>query len=73
MSPRIKQACTLQKVHNKPLKYQTTIWMRDLDGLTKTTTVKSIDREAEQEQVSKDNNSMHRTRFDQYQVSTAVL
>ena len=27
MSPRITQACTLKRVHNKPLKYQVTIWM----------------------------------------------
>ena len=39
-SLRITQACTLKKVHNKPLKYQTTIWMYGLNGLTKTTTMK---------------------------------
>ena len=40
MSPRIIQACTLKKVHIEPLEYQTTIWTQDLNGLTKTTTMK---------------------------------
>ena len=40
MSPRITQACALKTVHNKLLKYQTTILMQDLIALTKTTTMK---------------------------------
>ena len=32
-----KEACTLKKEQKEPLKYQITIWMQDLKGLTKTT------------------------------------
>ena len=31
MSPRVTQACATKKVHNKPLKYQTTTGMEDLN------------------------------------------
>ena len=35
MSSKITQACTPKKDHEKPLKYEKPIWMKDFKGLTK--------------------------------------
>ena len=39
-SLRISQACTLKKVHNYPLKYQTTVWIQDLKCSSKPQIIK---------------------------------
>ena len=72
-SPRITQACTLEKDQNKPLQYETLIWTQDWKGLTKTTTLKQYRPESRTKKTTIYDSNVSDACFDQYQNSSTVL